>query len=303
MSNTILVASLCPNSLSHASRRAAMLATGLNCRNIEYLAVMKPDEQGEHIRALSGHVDDVKAASATASILFGMCCSARFEVGKLSEAACKRAGGLSPALIVLAWQCHPWWPVLHNFGLLRDLSRHTGQPVLLVRQAPTQPYSHAVYPCDFSSASIAALALAIRLMPYMRITVLHAFTLPGEGHMRSVGVKNSAIEHCRERLERDARNAYARVLAALEPHAARLSLALLPKQSEKAFGHYVNAVGADLIILSDSQRWLVDEWCWQSGMRDLVGETSSDVLMINVIRAGRRNAMRDTFSNDHGREK
>lgn len=303
MSNTILVASLCPNSFSRASRRAAMLATGLNCRNIDYLAVMKPDEKGENIRTLCHHVDDVKAASASASILFGMCCSARFEVGSLSEAACKRAGGLSPALIALAWQCHPWWPVLHNFGLLRDLSRRTGKPVLLVRQAPTQPYSHAVYPCDFSLASIAALALAIRLMPYVRITVLHAFTLPGEGQMRSVGVRNSAIEHCRERLEREARDAYARVLDTLKPHAARLSLALLPKQPEKACEHYVNDVGADLIILSDSRRWLVDEWCWQSGMRDLVGGTSSDVLMIGATRAGRRNARSDTFSNDHGRGK
>lgn len=303
MSNTILVTSRFPNSFSHVSRRAAMLATGLNCRNIEYLAVMKPDEEGENITALSRHMDDVKAASASASILFGMCCSARFQAGTLSEAACKRAGDISPALIAIAWQCHPWWPVLHNFGLLRDLSRNTRTPVLLVRQAPMQAYSHAIYPCDFSSASIAALELAIRLMPYMRITVLHAFHVLGEGHMRSVGVKNSAIEHCRERLEREARNAYARTLEALKPHGARLSLALLPKQSESAFENYVNAVGADLIILSDSQRWLVDEWCWQSSMRNLVGETASDVLMIGAIGAGSREAVSDTLSHDDGREK
>jgi len=299
MTNTILVASLFPNPFSHVSQRAAMLAARLNWRHLEYLSVIRPDAAGrpamlaqgrqsvDSIKALSHSMTDVKTASAAASLLYGLRCSASFDYGGLHEASCRRAGEVSPALIAIAWQSHPWWPVLHNVGLMRDIARHSMKPVLLVRQAPRQCYAHAVYPCDFSSESVATLSRAIRLMPYTRITVLHAYKVPGEGQMRAAGVKNGAIEHYREGVERDARHAYARMLEELKLDASRLSLALMPKRPHSSCDSYVNAVGADLIILSDSGGWRVDEWCRQSRMRGLVAHTSSDILMVHSLRASR----------------
>lgn len=287
MSNTILLASLYPNPVAHAAQRAAMLAQALNGRTMEFLSVIPPagQEGGEvkHV-SLARCMNDVKTASAYALIRFGMRCSATFEFGSLVDSAIRRADQAAPGLIAMAWQAHPWWPVLHNFNLMRELSRSCMCPTLLVRQEPRRPYAHAVFAGDFSCESMETLKVAARLLPGVRITIVHTYKVPGEGHMRAAGVRNDAIDACRQTLEREVKTAYAKTLEELQPGSARLTLALLPRPTGLSVTNYVNAVSADLVILSGSQRWLVDEWCWQARARDLIGKTASDLLMITSTR-------------------
>jgi len=287
VSTPILLASLYPNPVAHAAQRAAMLAQSLNSRSIEFLSVIPPAEQErggiKHV-SLARCMNDVKTASANALIRFGMRCSATFEFGSLFESTVRRAGQAAPGLIAMAWQAHPWWPVLHNFNLLRDLSRSCLCPTLLVRQAAQRPYRHAVFAGDFSCESLETLKVAARLLPGVRITIVHTYKVPGEGHMRTAGVRNDAIDACRQALEREVKTAYTRTLEELKPESSKLTLALLPRPTGLSVTNYVNAVGADLVILSGSQRWLVDEWCWQSRARDLIGKTASDLLMITTTR-------------------
>jgi hypothetical protein len=286
--NPILVVSLYPNPVAQAAQRAAMLAQALDCRTVEFLSVMSqpaPSEGGEarHV-SLARCMNDVKTASAAALLGFGMRCSAGFEFGGLVESSLRRASQAAPGLIAMAWQAHPWWPVLHNFNLMRELSRGSMCPTLLVRQPPRRPYAHAVFASDFSCGSLATLKAAARLLPGARITIVHTYQVPGEGHMRAAGVRNDAIDACRRSLEREVKAAYARTAEELAPDGARLTLAMLPRPTGLSVTNYVNAVGADLVILSGSQRWLVDEWCWQARARDLIGKTASDLLMITTKR-------------------
>jgi hypothetical protein len=174
--------------------------------------------------------------------------------------------------------------VLHNFNLMRDLSRSCLCPTLLVRQQAQRPYRHAVFASDFSCESLETLKVAARLLPGVRITIVHTYKVPGEGHMRTAGVRNDAIDACRQTLEREVKTAYARTLEELKPQSSKLTLALLPRPTGLSLTNYVNAVGADLVILSGGQRWLVDEWCRQSRARDLIGKTASDLLMITTTR-------------------
>lgn len=287
MSTPILLASLYPNPLAHAAQRAAMLAQALNSRSMEFLSVIPPAEQEsgdlKHV-SLARCMNDVKTASANALIRFGMRCSATFEFGSLFESTIRRAGQAAPGLIAIAWQAHPWWPVLHNFNLMRDLSRSCMCPTLLVRQQAQRPYRHAVFASDFSCDSLETLKVAARLLPGVRITIAHTYKVPGEGHMRTAGVRNDAIDACRQTLEREVKTAYARTLEELKPQSSKLTLALLPRPTGLSVTNYVNAVGADLVILSAGQRWLVDEWCRQSRARDLIGKTASDLLMITTTR-------------------
>ena len=290
MSKPIMITSLFPNPVGHAAQRAAMLAPALNSQAMEILAVIPGDEHaplggnwGRHA-SLARCMNDVKTASATALIRYGMRCSATFEFGHLYELSLRRASEADPAAIVMGWQAHPWWPVLYNFNLLRDLSRNCMRPMLLVRQEPRRPYAHAVFASDFSEESLETLKLAARLLPGARITIVHTYNVPGQGHMRAAGIRDDAIDACRENLEAELRRAYARTIDELGPASARLSLALLPRPTGLSVTNYVNAVGADVVILSGCHRWLVDEWCWQARARDLIGKTAADLLMITTAR-------------------
>ncbi|MCS0590271.1 hypothetical protein ACFQ09_02085 [Massilia norwichensis] len=296
MSKPIMITSMFPNPVGHAAQRAAMLAPALNSQAMEILSVIPGDEpegmaapaphdgsRGRHV-TLARCMNDVKTASATALIRYGMRCSATFEFGRLYELSLRRASEADPAAIVMGWQAHPWWPTLYNFNLLRDLSRYAMRPMLLVRQEPRRPYAHAVFASDFSDESLQTLKLATRLLPGARITIVHAYNVPGQGHMRAAGVRDDAIDACREQMESEIRRAYARTVDELGTASARLSLALLPRPTGLSVTNYVNAVGADVVILSGCQRWLVDEWCWQARARDLIGKTASDLLMITSAR-------------------
>ncbi|MGJ7916695.1 universal stress protein [Massilia sp. LXY-6] len=275
MVKPILVISECPHPVGHAAARGAMLAAALQCRSMDFLSSMR------EATALCECMEDVKQARASALLRFGVHCSARFDFGAFPASLMKRAIDADPLLIATAWQAHEWWPILHNFNLLRDICRASMKPVLLVRQPAHKPYAHAVFPSDFSPDSLNTLKVALRLLPATRLTIVHAFHVPGEGQMRAAGVRDDVIGTCRRNAERTAQEAFARMAAELRPRAAKLSLVLLPKPTGMAVANYVNAVDADIIVLSDSQRWLVDDWSWQTRAREMLEKTSSDLLMVS----------------------
>jgi hypothetical protein len=288
--NEILVTSAFPNPVDHVAQRAALLGHGLNCRNMHLLSVIagtapKDGASDAHVQSLSECMEHVKGASASAALRYGIHCSASFDFGNLAASSMERVTQTSPLLVAVAWQSHEWWPILHNFNLLRDLARACLKPVLLVRQPPLAPYAHAVFPSDCSDESLQTLKTALRLLPGTRFTILHTYNVPGEGHMREVGIRDGVIETCRQKAESAAQKACSRLLAELRPqcgpHKPKLSLALLPKPTGLSVTNYVNAVGADVVVLSAGQKWLVEDWSWQARARDLLDKTSSDLLMIS----------------------
>ncbi len=87
--------------------------------------------------------------------------------------------------IVLGWQGRRWWPAAHNLGRALALLRGGAQAVLLVRGAPQQEYRRALYPTDFSRASLDRLRQAKRALPQMRLTLLHPCRICGDGQLQA----------------------------------------------------------------------------------------------------------------------
>ena len=76
---------------------------------------------------------------------------------------------------------------------------------------------HALFPGDFSPASLALLRLAMRALPELRFTLLHLSRASGDGYLQAAGVGDDAVEVCRLGAERRARLA-ARHLAVQAVH-------------------------------------------------------------------------------------
>ncbi len=79
---------------------------------------------------------------------------------------------------------------------LRVLST-TALPVLVVKQAPHEPYRRLLVPVDFSPASVRAIRHARSIAPTADLVLLHAFEVPFEGKLRYASVDQNIIAHYR----------------------------------------------------------------------------------------------------------
>lgn len=86
---------------------------------------------------------------------------------------------------------------------LRMLSTTT-RPLLVVKQAPHEPYRRLLVPVDFSPSSLRAVKLAQEIAPSAHIVLLHAFEVPFEGHLRYASVDEDTIQHYRIVSQREA---------------------------------------------------------------------------------------------------
>lgn len=77
-------------------------------------------------------------------------------------------------------------------------------PVLVVKQAPHEPYRRVLVPVDFSPSSLPAIAQARALAPAAELVLLHVFELPFEGHLRYASVDPEIIGHYRIAARREA---------------------------------------------------------------------------------------------------
>lgn len=117
-----------------------------------------------------------------------------------------------------------------GFGLLRRLvlgttaarlMRRSERPLLVVRQAPHEPYRRVLVAIDFSPGSLGTLRLAQRLAPGAHLVILTVFHVPFESKLRFAGVEPATIEMQRQQ---------ARVRARHQMHALAHAAGLSPSQ-------------------------------------------------------------------------
>lgn len=198
--------------------------------------------------------------------------------GLSSHARTARDGGV----VVLGWQPHPWWPVLHNLRRARAV-QDEGKAVLLVRTAALRRWRHALFPTDFSPGSLALLRRAIALLPSVRFTLLHAYRVSGDGILQAAGVGRRALDACFHRAERRARAAGARFARQVEPCDARLLLLARRQSWAGAVADCADSCGADLLVVSDvaGPAWR----CWWpgAGLGTLLSRTGCDLLLLPAV--------------------
>lgn len=84
------------------------------------------------------------------------------------------------------------------------LLRRSPRPLLVVRQAPHEPYRRALVAVDFSAWSAPALSLAQQTAPQARLVLLSAFQVPFEDKLHFAGVDAATIDAYRRQARIDA---------------------------------------------------------------------------------------------------
>lgn len=80
----------------------------------------------------------------------------------------------------------------------------TTRPVLVVKQAPHEPYKTVLVPVDFSAHSLRSIRLAQAVAPGATVVLLHAYDVPFEGMMEYAGVQADQIQHYRATARQEA---------------------------------------------------------------------------------------------------
>lgn len=193
-----------------------------------------------------------------------------------------RPAAARPAVstVVLGWQPHPWWPVLHNLRRAQAARLGGAHAVLLVRAAARRHYRHALFPTDFSGASLALLRLAIAALPPMTVTLLHAYRACGDGVLQAAGVGPRTVDACLRRAERSARAAGWRFARQVRSTDTRLSLLALRQPWAGAVADSASESGADLLVLADGGGTGWRQWPQRARLRALLARTDCDVLLL-----------------------
>lgn len=161
---------------------------------------------------------------------------------------------------------------------LRVLST-TPCPVLVVKQAPHEPYRRVLVPVDFSAHSLRAIAQARRIAPAAEIVLLHAFEVPFEGHLRYASVDEDTISHYR---------VVARQEATERLEALRLEAALAPESCHTLVQHGDAAVriidqeqeqDCDLIVMGKHGESALEDLLLGSVTKHVLAESQSDILV------------------------
>lgn len=161
---------------------------------------------------------------------------------------------------------------------LRMLST-TPCPVLVVKQAPHEPYRRVLVPVDFSAHSLRAIAHARSVAPGAKLVLLHAFEVPFEGHLRYASVDEDTISHYR---------VVARQEATEKLQALCQAAALAPEDCHTLVQHGDAAVriieqeqeqDCDLIVMGKHGESALENLLLGSVTKHVLAESQSDILV------------------------
>ena len=156
--------------------------------------------------------------------------------------------------------------------------------VLLVRGAHRQAYRHALYPTDYSAASLDCLRQALRVLPRMRLTLLHLCRVYGEGQLQAAGVSVDTLDACRRGAEGAARAAGYR-FAARAACESRLAVLVLRQPWMLAVAGYANMVRPDVLVLPGEPAGRWRGAMWRAALRAVLARTDCDVLLLSSPKA------------------
>jgi len=162
------------------------------------------------------------------------------------------------------------------------LLRRTQRPLLVVREAPHEPYRRALLAIDFSPWSAAVVAQARRVAPQARPVLLTAFQVPFEEKLRFAGVDASVVEHYRQQ---------ARAQATQQLHALADDAGLQPGDWDPCIVEGDASLrlieqeqvrDCDLVVLGKHGRSAAEDLLLGSVTKHVLAEGRSDVLVATL---------------------
>ncbi len=150
-------------------------------------------------------------------------------------------------------------------------------PVLIVRNAKTEPYQSAIAAVDFSPGSINAVELARAVASGARIEVLHVYATEHDDRMRQAGMDEAFILDRQARVLKDAENRLDIALAGLnDGNVTRHVMAAYPAA---AICERATTLRADLIVLGRHGKSGMQELLLGSVSKDVASAAECDVLL------------------------
>lgn len=210
---------------------------------------------------------------------FGVQADAHVVAGSLLQELVQKTAELDAGLLVCGAKGES---IFRRFMLgttaLRILSTTTC-PVLVVKQAPHEPYRRLLVPVDFSPSSLRAIGHARSIAPLADIVLLHVFDVPFEGHLRYASVDDDTISHYRILARQNA----TRRLDTLRDEAAldhgNSSLVVLHGDPSLRIIEQEQEQDCDLIVMGKHGEGLFEELLLGSVTRHVLAESQSDVLV------------------------
>ncbi|MBW7834191.1 MAG: universal stress protein [Simplicispira suum] len=155
----------------------------------------------------------------------------------------------------------------------------TSCPVLVVKQAPHEPYRRLLVPVDFSPASLRAIRHARSIAPQAELVLLHAFEVPFEGKLRYASVDQNIITYYRIVVRQEASQKLQALcdqagLSHTETHQIVLhgepSLRIIEQEQEQ---------DCDLIVMGKHGQSVLEELLLGSVTRYVLDESQGDILV------------------------
>ena len=158
--------------------------------------------------------------------------------------------------------------------------RKSSRPVLMVRQAPREPYRRVLVPVDFSGWSGPSVEIAAAVAPDAHFVLLHAIEMPFEASLGLAGVDARVVDEYRAAARSDAMRSMRELAVraglkddrwtALAPDGGDASVPIMRQEQEQ---------DCDLIVLGKHGRNAMEEVLLGSTTNRVIGESASDVLV------------------------
>ncbi len=274
----------------HAMDRAFQLAAETGARltllhvlqqsAINELQKLLGEESGEvveHIRAQAR--DSLSRLAADLGQARGISAAIHLASGNVFHTIVEHAETSDAGLLVIGAQGEGFLRHLLPGTTASRLLPLTRRPVLLVKQAPHEPYRRVLVPVDFSPASATALRLVRALAPQAHIVLLHAFEAPFEGKLAYAGVAREIIEHYRTSMRLETQQRLRSLAAAAGLSSQDTTLLTLHGDASQHIIEQEQEQDCDLIVMGKHGAGMVEDFLLGSVTKHVLSASQADVLV------------------------
>jgi len=275
----------------HAAERAALVAkdTGATLRLVH---VISDPVLGSLRRLLEGSEDDIELRLrgkidrdvARLGEHLGQACGAPVPTdvvtgpliaGILGHAAANRAD-----LLVLGARGASFMRHLMLGSTAERLVRKSDRPLLVVKQPPHDLYRRVLVAVDFSPLSLAALNLARAAAPDADLVLLHSYDVPYEDWMRTVDVREDALQYYQQAARQRALQGMQAFLAAGGLAAAEVTTVVVKGDPTLRILEQEQELDCDLIMVGKQGDTVTEEFLLGSVTKHVLQQSQSDVLVV-----------------------
>ena len=155
------------------------------------------------------------------------------------------------------------------------------RPMLVAKCPPKTRYERVLVPVDFSPYSASALTMTSRIAPNARITIVHAFRVPFEGRLRTVGALEDDIRRYCEEEQMAAERMIRELIRESHIDADRVSYAVERGDPSPVILAKAEELVSDLIVIGKHGQSWIEDLFFGSVTHHILARSTCDVLVVH----------------------